>query len=1002
MKKYYRSRQLLFWIAMVFASGAFAQVKVSGTVTDATGTLVGVTIVEKGTTNGVTTDLEGRYALEVSEGASLVFSYVGYISQEITIGSRSVIDVELLEDIQALQEIVVVGYGTTKRPELTGSVATIKKDDIVNVLASNPTTSLQGRLVGVQVESFGGQPGGTANVFIRGVNSLSNASPLYVVDGLFVDNMNWVNPNDIENISVLKDAAASAIYGARAANGVILINTNHGESSNKPRITITSRLGVDTPSKKLDYINGQQFTDYLNQRFENDGESTRLNWNNVNTDWQDENFQTGMVSDLGIAISGGGEKTTYYVSGNHFYQDGILVGSGFERINFRANTRSELGKLTITESIGIAEGKLQENNWFGWDGTAAPTLARRNSANEGGFEAPNQPIHGPGGINHFGLASLEDNETINRTIFGTSKIDYAATDWLTASINFGIDYMNTSVSSFTPTYFMSNVDAVLNVNQQSDLTEFSQNELNTLFEATLNFEEDFGEHKIGALAGYTFFRETQRNHGIFGQGTPSNRIRSVSSLTPSDQLILIGENNEAALESYFGRFNYGYAGKYLFSATVRRDASSRFADDNQTGVFPSFSAGWNISDEAFWSVPSINYFKIRASYGELGSYPETFYPTEAVFLANQSNTSFGGSSATGLAQTTLADPSLIWETTQTVDIGVDMAFLENRVQLTIDYFSKDIQDVLVDINVPSTSGVSLPVTRNAGSLENKGLEFDASYRKQEGDFQYTINGNVSFNLVSRAGEIPNTILGPGIDEDLRIVNRTATDQPIGFYYGYIVEDKVNPATGDFVRKDINRDGEITDADQTIIGDPNPDFTYGINFAAKYKNWDFGLNFNGVQGSEIYNLARYYSILWQDGGKLTDVLDSWTPSNTDTSIPRASIADPAGNKAPSSFFVEDGSYFRLKNLDIAYTFKDALSGIDWIQDLRLSLNIQNVFVITGYSGYDPDVASTNGGRANRNTGVPGLRPAVNPLLGRGLDARAYPNARTFMFGIQATF
>lgn len=1002
MKKYYLWRQLLFWVAMVFASGALAQVRVSGTVSDASGTLVGVTIVEKGTTNGVTTDLEGRYTLEVSEGASLIFSYVGYISQEISVGSRSVIDIELLEDVQALQEIVVVGYGTTKRPEFTGSVATIKKDDIVNVLAGNPTTSLQGRLVGVQVESFGGQPGGTANVFIRGVNSLSNASPLYVVDGLFVDNMNWVNPNDIENISVLKDAAASAIYGARAANGVILISTSHGKASSKPQVIITSRLGVDTPSKKLDYINGQQFTDYLNQRFENDGESTSLTWNGINTDWQEENFQTGMVSDLGIAISGGGEQTTYYISGNHFYQDGILVGSGFERINFRANTRSELGKFTITESIGIAEGKMQENNWFGWDGTAAPTLARRNSANEGGFEAPSDAIHGPGGINHFGLASLEDNETINRTIFGTSKIDYAATDWLTASINFGIDYVNTSVSSFTPTYFMSNVDAVLNVNQQSDLTEFSQNELNTLFEATLNFEEEFGSHKIGALAGYTFFQENQRNHGIFGQGTPSNRIRSVSSLTPSDQLILIGENNEAALESFFGRFNYGYEGKYLFSATVRRDASSRFADDNQTGVFPSFSAGWNISDEAFWGIASINFLKIRASYGELGSYPETFYPTEAVFLANQSNTSFAGSSATGLAQTTLADPSLIWETTQTVDIGVDMAFLENRVQLTIDYFSKDIQDVLVDINVPSTSGVSLPVTRNAGSLENKGLEFDASYRKQEGDFQYTINSNISFNLVSKAGEIPNTILGPGIDEDLRIVNRTATNQPIGFYYGYIVEDKVNPATGDFARRDVNGDGEITDADQTIIGDPNPDFTYGINFAAKYKNWDFGLNFNGVQGSEIYNLARYYSILWQDGGKLTDVLDSWTPSNTDTSIPRASIADPAGNKAPSSFFVEDGSYFRLKNLDIAYTFKDALAGIDWVQDVRLSLNVQNVFVITGYSGYDPDVASTNGGRANRNSGVPGLRPAVNPLLGRGLDARAYPNARTFMFGIQATF
>ncbi len=1003
MKKYYLKAQLIFWVVLVFASGARAQgVKVSGSVSDAAGPLIGVTIIEKGTTNGVTTDFDGKYALTVSDGAVLIYSFIGYVSQEIAVGARAVIDVTLLEDVQALEEIVVVGYGTTKRPEFTGSVATIKKDDIVNVIASNPTTSLQGRLVGVQVESFGGQPGGSANVFIRGVNSLSNASPLYVVDGLFVDNMDWINPNDIENISVLKDAAASAIYGARAANGVILITTNHGKEAGVPKVSVSSRIGVDTPSKKLDYISGQQFTDYLNQRFENDGESTRLNWNGVNTDWQEENLSTGAISEVGVSISGGGENSTYFISGNHFYQDGILVGSGFERINIRANSRSEFGRFTLTESLGIAEGTLQENQWFGWDGVAAPTLAFRNAANEGGFEAPSDPVHGPGGINHYGLASLEDNETITRTIFGTAKLDFKVAEWLTASINFGVDYTNLAVTQFTPTYFMSNVDAVLNVNQQSDLTQFSQNELNTLFEATLNFEREFGQNKVGAVVGFTSFEESQRNNGVFGQGTPSNQIRSVSSLTPSDQIILIGENNEAALESFFGRVNYSFAGKYLFSATVRRDASSRFADDNQTGVFPSFSAGWNISDEAFWNANSINYMKVRASYGELGSYPETFYPTEAVFLANQSNTSFGGSSATGLAQTTLADPSLIWETTKTFDLGIDMAFMENRILFTTDFFSKNIEDVLVDINVPSTSGVSLPVTRNAGTLVNRGLEFDLSYRKGEGDFTYTIGTNISFNLESSAGEVPNTILGPGIDEDLRIVNRTAADRPIGFFYGYIVEDKVNPATGDFVRVDVNGDGEITEADQTNIGNPNPDFSYGINFAAKYRNWDFGLNFNGVQGSDIYNLARYYSILWQDGGKLTDVLDSWTPSNTDTSVPRASIADPAGNKAPSSFFVEDGSYFRLKNLDIGYTFKNAIEAVDWIDNLRVSFNIQNVFVITGYSGYDPDVASTNGGRANRNTGVPGRRAAVNPLLGRGLDARAYPNARTFTFGIQASF
>ncbi|WP_430908135.1 SusC/RagA family TonB-linked outer membrane protein [Maribacter sp. 2-571] len=998
-----RFKGLLSVLALLFMVTVVAQeTTVSGTVSDDQGPLPGVNIVEKGTTNGVTTDFDGNYSIGVGENAILVFSYIGYQTQEVPVAGQSTIDQLMNPDTQALDEVVIVGYGTSNKRELTGSVATIKKDAIVNVVASNPTTSLQGQLAGVQVESFGGQPGGSANVFIRGVNSLSNAAPLYVVDGLFVDNMDYINPNDIQDISVLKDAAASAIYGARAANGVILIKTNHGRTGQGIQVDFRSRIGFDTPSKQLDYVNGSQYTDYLNQRFENDGESTRVDWNGVDTDWQDENLSSGVVQEMGFGISGGGEDASFYASGNYFDQDGILVGSGFRRINFRVNSQFNFGKFRLTESLGITEGRLQENNWFGWDGVSVPTLRLRNEANDGGFEAPFADIHGPGGVNQYGLATLEDNLVTTRTIFGGAKLDYEVTDGLTASINFGMDYVVTNAFQFTPTFFMSDVDAVLNVNQQNDLTDFRQEDINVLVEPTVNYEKEFGNHKIGAVLGYTFFKESQKSNGVFGQGTPTNDIRTISALAASDELVLLGANNEAGLESYFGRFNYNYDGKYIFSATLRRDASSRFAADNQVGYFPSFSGAWNISDEGFFDSEKINFLKLRASYGELGSYPDIFYPTEAVFLANQSNTSFGGALATGLAQTTLADPSLIWETTKTFDIGVDMSFLDNKFFLTTDYFSKNIEDVLVAINLPSTSGVSLPVTRNAGTLINRGLEVDLTYRKSEGDFNFAVGTNFAFNLESKADEIPNPILGPAIDEDLRVVNRTLAGQPIGAYYGFIVEDRVDPTTGDFVRVDVDGNGEIDADDQTIIGDPTPDFTYGINLDGTYKQWDFRLAFNGVQGNEIYNLARYYSILWQDGGKLTDVLNSWTPSNTDTNIPRASISDPAGNKAPSSFFVEDGSYFRLKNIDLGYTFNDDFFKVDWVKNVRLSLNVQNVFVLTGYSGYDPDVSSTNGGRANRNTGVPGLRAPVNPLLGRGLDARAYPNARTFMLGVQATF
>ncbi|GAA4942466.1 TonB-dependent receptor [Algibacter agarivorans] len=998
--------RLLFCLVFSLSGiNAIAQTStVSGTVTDGEFPLPGVNIIVKNTSNGSTTDFDGNYSLnDVSSTDIIVFSYVGYKTQEVTIGNQTTINVVLVEDAASLDEVVIVGYGTSNKRELTGSVGTIKGDAIATTVAGNPTSALQGKLTGIQVENPGGKPGAKGNVFIRGVNSLSNADPLYIVDGLFVDDMSYVNPQDIENISVLKDAAAAAIYGSRAANGVVLIKTNHGRKNRDLEVTFNSRIGFDTPSKKLDFINGQQYTDYLNQRFANDGSSSNVSFNGVNTDWQDENLQSGIIEDYGLSISGGGEKSSFFSSINYFNQDGILVGSGFKRLNARFNSSHEFGKFKLTQSLGLAEGKLQENNWYGFDGTTAPTVALRNAANDGGFEAPSADIHGPGGVNQFALASLEDNLETTRTLFASLKLDYEITEELTAAINLGVDYTTQKRFQFTPTYFMSTVDAVRNVNDLNDLTEFNQEDVNLLFEPTLSYNKTFDDvHKVSAVVGYTRFIENQNSSGIYGQGTPANSIRVVGALPSNDQNILLGQDSEAGLISYFGRLNYNYNDKYLFSGTLRRDASSRFAKANQVGYFPAVSAGWNISNEDFWKSETINFFKLRVSYGELGSYPDVFYPTQAVFLANQSNTSFGGGTANGLAQTTLADENLVWETTKTFDIGVDMSLLNSALTLSADYYSKDVEDALVPISIPSTAGVSLPVTRNAGTLVNNGFEFDVTYRKSEGDFTYSVGTNFSFNLKNEAKDIPATILGPGIDEDLRVVNRTEANGPVGAFYGYIVEDKVDPATGDFIRVDTDGVAGITSDDQTIIGNPTPDFTYGLNFNGKYKKFDIALNFNGVSGNEIYNLSRYYNILWQDGGKLTDVLNSWTPSNTDTSIPRASVDDSAGNKEPSSFFVENGSYFRLKNMEIGYNFGEDALGVDWIKSVRLSLNVQNVFVITEYTGYDPDVASTNSGRANINSGVPGVRSDVNPLLGRGLDQRAYPNARTFMLGLQAKF
>ncbi len=982
---------------------------VSGVVTDGEQPLSGVNISIKGTAKGVTSDFDGNFTFKnISKGDVLVFSYLGFKTLEVTVSNQKKVTVVLLEDAASLDEVVIVGYGTSSKRQATSAISTIKGKDIVNTVASNPTTALQGRLSGIQVEAPGGQPGGSPNVFIRGVNSLSNANPLYIIDGLFVTNMDYVNPNDIEDISVLKDAAAAAIYGSRAANGVVLIKTNHGKKNRDLQIDFSTRIGFDTPSKKLDFIDGQQYTDYLNQRFVNEGSATRVNYNNVNTDWQEKSLKSGLIEDYGVGISGGGENSSYFASLNYFNQDGILIGSGFRRLNARFNSQHQFNKLKITHSLGLAEGKLQNNNWYGFDAVTAPTIAFSNSNNDGGFAGPTTDIHGPGGLNQYGLASLEDNLETTRTLFTSLKLDYEINDNFTASVNLGADYRTRNSYQFTPTFLMTNpvasgnsIDPVRNVNELNDLTNFNRNDINLLFEPTITYNKTFNDiHKLNVVLGHTRFTESQESNGLYGEDTGDNLIRVPEKLNNLTQAL--GNNTKAVLLSYFGRANYAYDGKYLFSATLRRDASSRFSEANRVGYFPAFSGAWNLSSEDFWKSETINFFKLRASYGELGSYPDAVYPTQGVY-GNSSATSFGGNVSNGLAQTVLVDENLVWETTKTFDIGLDMSLFDSKVKITADYYTKNVEDAIVPINVPSTAGVSQAVIRNAGSLVNNGFEFDVSYNKSEGDFTYTVATNVSFNLKNEAKDIPAKIQGPGIDEDLRVVNETRANAPVGAFYGWVVEDKVNPATGNFVRVDTDGNGVVDENDITQIGDPTPDFTYGINFNANYKKFDFSLAFNGVQGNEIYNVGRYYNILWQDGGKLTEVLNAWTPTNTDTNIPVALVGDPDGNRAPSSFFVEDGSYFRLKNLEVGYNFdtKDK-SNLEWIKELRISFNVQNVFVLTNYSGYDPDVASANGGRSNINSGVPGVRNTVNPLLSRGLDLRAYPNARTFTLGVKASF
>jgi len=998
---------------------------VKGVVKDSDGIpLIGVNILVKGTSSGTVSDVDGSYSLNVPDGSNiLVFSYTGYKTLEINVDGRTTIDIVMKSDAELLDEIVVIGYGTVRKSDLTGSVASLDGAELTSLAVGNPTSALQGKIAGVQIENNGGEPGGAANVFVRGVSSLTNSFPLYVIDGTFADNMNYLNPKDIDRIEVLKDASAAAIYGSRAANGVVIVSTKRGSENSTPTVRLDVRTGVESPDNTLDFLNGQEFIAYRNQREANDGTGFQITDPTIlgaDTDWQDLSLNSGQIQDYGLSVSGGGPNSKYFISGNWYNQDGILVSSGYQRTNLRANTEFSLGRFKVQQSLGITRSEIERNVWFGRDGSSSAPILRRNvPENDGGFEAPNFDDFGFAGLNKFGLASLEEQLETDTKIFGNINLSYEIVDGLVAKLNFGADLLNRHNFAFRPTFFMSASDAVDNVNDQNDLTEIRSETLLTLIEPTLSYGKDIGLGRLDVVVGLTRQEIDFRSVGTYAQGLPNNDIQVIGAADPSNINATLGVNNVSGLISQFGRVNYSHDGKYLVSATIRRDASSKFARDFRVGYFPSASIGWNISKEDFWTVGSVNKLKLRVGYGELGSQNIPDFAFQSVFNLT-SGTSVNDVLVQGYAQTSLALEDLQWETAKTTNIGVDVGMFEDKLTFSAEWYNKEVEDVLVGVALPSSVGFSEPVIQNVGTINNSGIELEGLYRHRAGDFSFDIGLNLStFN--SEITSLPNQISGPTVTEDGVRVNRFIEGEAPGVYWGFVIDgvyadqaaidsdpglanddgtgriSVVQP--GDFRRRDLNGDGRIDGEDQTILGDPTPDFIYGVNLSGSYKNLDFGLFFQGVQGNEIYNVTRFYNIFWADDNKLSEIQNAWTPSNTITDIPRTTTSDAAQNGAPSSFFVEDGSYFRLRTAEIGYTL--TTSKVEWLKDLRFFITGQNLFTITGYSGYNPDISSTNGGRA-ANSAFFGVPSDVNPLVGRGLDLRAYPNARSFIFGIQAGF
>ena len=997
--------------------------EISGTVSDAEGLLPGVNIVVKGTSNGVTTDFDGKYSITVSENAILIFSYIGYLTQEISTGAQTTLNVTMQVDSQALSEVVVVGYGSQAKVDVTGAIAQIKQEEIKQIVSADPTNALQGRLAGVQVESRGGEPGANTNVIVRGISSLTNTFPLYVVDGTIVDDISFLNPKDIIDIQVLKDAPSAAIYGTRAANGVIIVSTNRGTTNSGPKVSVDVRGGVNTVARTLDFLDGPEFVQFLNQRAINEGQPANIVDNGVNTDFQDLSLNSGTVQDLGFNVSGGGEGSSYYFSSNYYDEEGIVISSEFQRINVRLNSRFNFGKWKIEESLSYNQRDLDQNPFYANRIFTAPVVRAAAPERLGGFEAIDSNLFGgSGGTSPFALAQLTNDQTTQRNILGNFKAMYEVVDGLTLGLNYGVDYRNIYVNTSRPVFDLSPTDAQVNLNALNDLTEVRGEILSTNIEPTINYKNRFGKHDIDVLLGGARQQVDNNTLAIQAEGLPSDDITNIAGFT-STIVNSGGGRFLSRIFSVFGRLNYKFDDKYIFNAIVRRDASSRFSveDDFNTIVLPAFSAGWVISNENFWPEDSVfNLLKLRAGYGELASQNIGDFLFQSV-LNPSSNASFNNVIAGGFAITSLVDPNISFETAESTSVGLDAVLFNNDLSLGLDYFVRNNNDVLASVAVPSTTGSADPVTQNAASIRNSGFELQANY-------DYDTGGDLKFNvgltfatISNELTALPNPIVGPGIDEEGNTPNRFELGQPLGFFFGFQndglyrsqAEIDSDPALandpdrrailqpGDFRRVDLNGDGQINNDDRTNLGSPIADFTYGINFNGTYKNFDFGLNINGVQGNEIYNAQLFTGTFFLDGNKFGFVRNSFGSPGADnatTNVPRASLPNAAGNQLPSDFFVEDGSYLRLRSIEIGYDLTKAID-LPWVSSARLFYNMQNVFTITGYSGYDPEVGSVVNGAGG---GFFGFASQNRPILGRGIDLGSQPRPRTFILGVQVSF
>ena len=958
----------------------------------------GVNILIKGTNTVTISDLDGQYSIKAAPSDILVFSYISYASQEIAVGTKTQINVALKDDLTALDEVVVIGYGTQKKSDLSGSVGVVNMESAKKTVTYDAAKMLQGQVAGVTVQSSG-EPGGFVNIKIRGLNSFSNNNPLFVIDGMIVDSPFDFAPGDIESMQVLKDASSAAIYGVRGANGVVIITTKKGKAG-KLNIKYKSLVGFQNVAKTWDVTDRLGYQNITSAAELNAGLSVapgndpnNSNYiSNVNTDWQDAAYETGIIENHSLAFNGGTEDLAYNMNMDYFKNSSYIKSpQDYERLSMNLNLNGKKGKFKYGTKIGFTQSDKENfNSYVGETAIAAllgaiPTMPVYDENRLGGYGGTDNLTQRAISLNVIGFNNLIENNGKRNRFIGNIWGEYEIVKGLKYKLDASFDRLDYQNRKFVPQsdlgwYYIT-------TKEEASLDVSTGNETKTFLNNLLTYSLDINKHKFDALAGWVQERKDYYNHWSRGVGYDFGEI---SKLQYADDNSTGESNTTITGTSYISRINYSFDDRYLFQANFRQDKSSLFSEKYNTTNAYSFSGAWKLSNEKFIHLPEwVNTIKLRGSYGKLGNntIPAYFFATTINSFAGYN---FNNELAPGTTVVASLDPNVRWEDNKTTDVAVELGLFNNALQFTAEYFVKNSSNLLVGVPLPfSTGAFPASITTNAGAMRNKGFEFSASYNNNNNAFKYSISANL--------GTLKNEVLQIGINGNpiYGAASKTEVGRSMGEIYAYETDGifqnaaelaaaptQTNAGVGDIKFKDINGDGMISDLDRTFQGVTIPKYSYGMNLSGSYKNWDISMFWQGAGGNKVFNSIYRNLMAGQYGNHSTDMLNYWTPTNTNTNVPRPIIGDPNANGRDSNRFIEDGDYIKLQTMEIGYEIP--VPTTSFIQKAKLFVNGQNLLIISKYRGSDPDFNSNDGS------------------FSRGYDGGSFPNPRTISLGLEVNF